>query len=281
MKEETAVKERIYGLIDRMSKRIGLNISRREYPSIRISQDERSNYEETGGTITLNSKDLNSGTMIGEEIGHYLRVKTRKLTFKEPPSKLKYYLRHPFGNELDRVPSNPEYDHIHTSEFFGYIGRRILQEVATKQDSLNFVQSKRDPKEFPRESRLTHQRPYTFAASVDLSQVQDYKAFFSLPDRVVRSRFFRSDPQYDLSKPIQEAKITKRNQQTKRPREKLEALVKIIAPIFLLIAIILLSQKTITGNAINNLNFTGTVPIVVILIIALVFVVAAGIKRKR
>ena len=66
-----------------------------------------------------------------------------------------------------------------------------------------------------------------------------------------------------------------------KPKPKLESILKIIAPIFLLVSIILVSQKTITGNAINNLNFTKTFPIVIILILALVFSVLAGIKRKR
>jgi len=73
--------------------------------------------------------------------------------------------------------------------------------------------------------------------------------------------------------------MAKRNSQSSQP--KLESIVRIIAPIFLIISIFLISQKTITGNAINNLNFSGTIPILVILIIALIFVIVAGIKRKR
>ena len=74
-------------------------------------------------------------------------------------------------------------------------------------------------------------------------------------------------------------KMARRNTETSQPR--LETIVRVIAPIFLILSIFLISKKTITGNAINNLNFSGTVPIVVILIIALIFVIAAGIKGKR
>jgi uncharacterized Tic20 family protein len=82
-----------------------------------------------------------------------------------------------------------------------------------------------------------------------------------------------------MKKKQQEPRTPRRSSQSEKYRP--DSIVKIIAPIFLLLAIILISKKNITGNAVNNLNFTGTIPIVVILIISLVFVIAAGIKRKR
>ena len=278
MKEETAVRERIYGLIDRMSKRIGIEIPRKDYPSVRL-EEGAFEYIRNLNEFAIDPKYIHEGEPLGEELAHFIRDYTKTFEEKKPLSKLRYYLRHPFGNELDRIPSREEGKDIHSDEFFGHLGRRILKEMATEKDNLRFGSKLSPPKEQTRADYLHHARPYKFARQLDLNQISDYSTLFTLPDRVVRSRFFRSDPQYDLSKPIEEAKITRRTPQAERPR--LEGLVRIIAPIFLLVAIILVSQKTITGNAINNLNFTGTVPVVVILIIALVFVVAAGIKRKR
>jgi hypothetical protein len=280
MKEETAIRERIYGLIDRMSKRIGIQVPKGNYPSVKL-EEGAFEYRRNLNEFALDPKYIHEGEPLGEEIAHFIRDYTKTFAVKKPLSRLRYYLRHPFGNELDRIPSREEGKDIHSDEFFGYLGRRILKEIANEKDNLRFGSKLSSPKEQTRADYLHHARPYKFARQTNLSQISDFNTLFSLPDRVVRSRFFRSDPQYDLSKPVKEAKITKRNPQTKRPKEKLESLVRVIAPIFLLLAIILVSQKTITGNAINNLNFTGTVPIVVILIIALVFVVAAGIKRKR
>ena len=283
MKQEEAIKERIYGLIDRMSKRIGVNIPRKNYPAIRIEDVSRPNYESIYNDLTLNHELLNSGTFIGEEIGHFLRVKIKELGLKEPLSKLKYYLKHPFGNELDRVPSTYEKEDIHSNEFFGYLGRRLLHEIATEKDNLKFEKSTKSPNEVPRRSRLEHLRPYRFADQIDLTKISDYRTLFSLPDKEVRSRFFRNDPQYDLTKPIKEAKITKRNSQNlpKTYQSNLEIIVKLISPIFLVASIFLISKKTMTGNAIRLPGYQNTIPIVVILLISLVFLIAIEIKRKK
>lgn len=279
MKEEDAIRERIYGLIDRMSRRVGIEIPREEYPAIRIEDVPRSNYEAVYNEFTLRYDQLNSGTSIGEELGHFLRIKLKKSGSK-PTSKLRYYLKHPFGNELDRVPSTDEKEDIHSNEFFGYLGRRILQEVATEKDGLKFDKSTKSPKEVDRQSRLEHLRPYRFAAAVDLTKISDYRTLFTLPDKEVRSRFFRSNPQYDLDKPIEEARITRRNTEH-ASQPKLETILKIISPIFLIISIILISNKMITGNVIGYQGYINTIPIITILLISLIFFIIIGIKRER
>ncbi len=47
-----------------------------------------------------------------------------------------------------------------------------------------------------REHFLHHYRGYRFADSVDLSRIQNWRTFLSLPDREVRRRFFTDTPDY-------------------------------------------------------------------------------------
>ena len=74
------------------------------------------------------------------------------------------------------------------------------------------------------------------------------------------------------------AKKTKK----KGSKKKFETIVKFISPIFLIVAIILISNKTITGNAINGSSgFVNTIPIITILLISLLFFIVIEIKRRR
>ena len=62
---------------------------------------------------------------------------------------------------------------------------------------------------------------------------------------------------------------------------KLETIVKLIAPIFLILSIFLISQKTITGNAIGNNSYVNTIPVITILLISLIFFIVIERKRKK
>jgi hypothetical protein len=278
MKEETAIRQRIYGLIDRMSKRVGIEIPRENYPAI-ITEKDALEYRNSLNELAIDPRYLNSGESLGEEIAHFIRNYTKTIAGKKPLSRLSYYLRHPRGNELDRVPSQEQKQDVHADEFFGYLGRKILQEIATEEDNLKFGVRTKAPREQTRKDRLEHERPYKFASQLDLSKISDYNSLFTLPDKEVRSRFFRSDPQYNLSKPLEEAKITRRNTQTTQPR--LEAIVRVIAPIFLILSIFLTSRKMITGSVIGYSGFINTIPLITILLISLIFFIIIGIKKKR
>lgn len=67
----------------------------------------------------------------------------------------------------------------------------------------------------------------------------------------------------------------------KNSHKRLESIVKIIAPLFLILSIFLLSQKTITGNVIKGSGFINTTPIITILVISLIFFIIIGLKKKR
>jgi hypothetical protein len=47
-----------------------------------------------------------------------------------------------------------------------------------------------------REDILVHSRGYNFASKVDMSRIHDWKKLFSMPNKEVRRRFFRPDPDY-------------------------------------------------------------------------------------
>jgi hypothetical protein len=61
----------------------------------------------------------------------------------------------------------------------------------------------------------------------------------------------------------------------------LETIVKLIAPIFLIFSIFLVSRKMITGNVIGYTGYINTIPVITILLIALIFFIAIEVKRKR
>lgn len=171
--------------------------------------------------ITVHAKDVrDDGNFpqtfyegLGEELGHFLRAEICR--------------------EVDLPPRLPEGTHGWVrswlvEEFYGYMGRRILQE-ATRGHPLEpilfpsgqcepfiaipelreirkalrrwfsrvrWVPSVRRERRARRKDLLTHARGYHFAQNVDIDSVHDWHAFFSLPEWNVRKRFFREDPDY-------------------------------------------------------------------------------------
>jgi hypothetical protein len=260
MKEDKDAQKRVDYIVDKMSKVIGVQIPKREYPLVILTEDN-SSYNPDLNYIRLRETDKHSGEVIGHELGEFFREKLKQqrkqepLTFKE---KVKSFFR-----------NNPKEDYeaeeTHAHEFFGYLGTRILKELVKERKGVGFGE-KREPIKITREHVLTHARPSRFANQLDFSEIYDFKKLFSLPDREVKHRFFRTDPQYNLNKPVPEAKITKRKPKT------LETIVKLtILPVLMLVFFFFL-EKTITGNiikinsSVNTLYFMPAIIIGIIII---------------
>lgn len=309
---------RIYDLIGRMSKRVGVSISKQEYPAIKLT-NEGTHYNALENTIFLNKKDVNSADFIGEEIGHLLRNHIRGQEYKKIglPEMFKSWL----GIKLAPYRAKREKAEIHTEEFFGYLGRKIIREVIKPNEGFDLkknptgvsredrktlkeyaeswraiedrkrehpdytpqeAKKQRETIEKKREYILQSQRPYEFAEAIDLKKV-NLKKLYALPNQEVRHRFFRVDPQYDLSKPAPEARITKRHH-AKRYESQLETALKLIGTIGLFILFVLsINPINLTGYVINiKDNPTNSESIaIIILIILIIIAILNKFKSKR
>jgi len=101
------IAEDVYSVIDTMKKYMGIEIHKSKYPKIKITGKRGdASYVASTNTIEISSvEDLMSGRVIGEEVGHYMR-------------------------EMCKPENSNE---IQTDEFFGYLGARILYEIAKKK----------------------------------------------------------------------------------------------------------------------------------------------------
>jgi len=212
IEEEREMGEKVRGTISEMTSFLGIKLKIKKYPSIDIVKRYSSAYSSDQNRLIINEKDVGSGDAIGEEVGHFLRNQFRKDSGKKESL---------------------------TSEFFGFLGRRILKEseegkcfswnpdpVGSKSEALALIEkhktkqeeyemyadgSKVDPDGIltpkiaklkaqeeanQRENILIHYRGYESASRFDLSRISNWKKLFSLPDKEVRRRFFRSDPDY-------------------------------------------------------------------------------------
>lgn len=254
-----------------MSQVLEVKIPGREYPLV-VLTNENSFYNADLNYINLRESDKYSGEVIGHELGEFFRERLKQQKKQEPltiKEKIKLFFRY-----NPREENETEETHAH--EFFGYLGTRILQDLVKERKAVKFGE-KRKPIEMSREHILAHARPSRFAAQLDLSKIRDYKALFSLSDNELRYRFFRQDPQYDLSKPASEAKIARRPQKT----EKLESIIKIIPILIIILSLILLIKINITGNAVINNSDNQQIPILVIFIISVIFLLIMRKKRKK
>ena len=230
MKKEKPLreKEHIKDLISRMANEIGIHLSQEDLPKI-THKGNQASYDPLDKTINIPLEYIESGLVLGEEITHFLRdyVQGEKRK-KEQRINLKTYLLNSLGFNPRIKPTPPTKRDRHSEEFFGYLGRRIMKNITTSKDKLQFKNTSYSRKRAmndlkntsKRESVLVHQRPYEFAEAIDLKKI-DYSKLLDLSDKEIRYRFFRQDPQYNLSKPPTEAKVTKRNPSKKTLEAKL------------------------------------------------------------
>lgn len=104
------MQDKVYDIIKEMLSRIGLDIPADQYPKVILTDRVGSSYNPHENVLVVNRKDVNSGDALGEEVSHFIRNFTQ-----------------PKGGEREAV----------TSEFFGYLGRKILKE-SPKSAGLNF-----------------------------------------------------------------------------------------------------------------------------------------------
>jgi len=279
---EREIKEDVYSVIDAMKKELGLSIPKSKYPKIRVTGNRgEASYVGSTNTIEIGSeRELMSGSVIGEEVGHYLRFALK-----------------PKDN-----------DEILTDEFFGYLGARIMYKIAKQKgvekelfplgepdyrlslggnkkiinqrlknlrkgilelhSQYTSEKDKGKKKEIykkgreltdKREDILHHYRGYEFAQGVDLDKIQDYNELYSMPDKEVRRRFFRESKLYDIDKGI------------KKETRKKKGLEGKLAVLFFssLFLSFLFSQNKITGNAIGNNGFFSSPISLIFLVIAI------------
>ena len=216
------VKEIIRKICFLFSQKLGLPITERDLPNVRVNPALNSPavYYPEGQFIELKSIQSFNGDSLAEEIAHFFRDK--------------------FHHEKTEE---------RTHEFFGYLGRRLLYEILpvaekralfltppvyaiTKEVMLEEMRQAKektsesieirikkskayrdgDEKEVERLRRilpklanseysdalshLTHFLGYYYAARVDLSKIKDFRKLFTMPDSEVRRRFFREDQDY-------------------------------------------------------------------------------------
>jgi len=270
------IEKDLYVAIDKMQKYIGLNIPKSQYPKIRINEKEEPSYICSENVIELSSeRDIFSGRTIGEEIGHFFRMKL-----------------------------NPgESDEILTDEFFGYLGARIFYEIAKKKkiekelfpfgepfyikdflgDKKNVVGRLKDlrrrlkdkSKEYETEREderrnkirkeglnlvekrkdiLHHFRGYEFAYRVNLKDV-NLAELYKMPNKEVRKKYFR------------------------REKPGIEKRLAIASGLFL-VASIIIGGTSITGHTLsissNIQNLVGILFFITSLILGYIY-----IKRKN
>lgn len=270
MKRKYDLQRKADGLIKRVATRFGIHLNPGDYVSVSCSKENQAYYSPELNHSQVRQEDRDDGDIIGEEIiGHPLRsilmqyAAQRQLSGEKNSfaGKLKAILGKHYPEKADFKDDDSD-----VSEFFGYIGRKMLEEVARPGDNLKF--KKRKSINVPESYKQHHDAGYQYAAQIDLSKITDFQKFFELPAEEVRARFFRKDPQYDFTAP-----------------KSLESVLRVISPVILISSIFLVSSKIITGNMILNANsqynFSNSIPLVVILLVSLVFVVMSGIRKPK
>jgi hypothetical protein len=192
------------------AKKLDIKLSESDMPFFKIERKRNVSYSQ-GNIIGITPEALDDTGIWGEEIAHNLRKRLR-----------------PGGDEGEERHSAEFFGFLGrrlSAEFFGeeYTPDAKTKEVLTREKVLENLKFQKEQSEIPfqnrmkifhetgklpkaepfeikarelRESHLHHHRPYNFASRVDISRISNWKKLFSMPDREVRMRFFRSDPDY-------------------------------------------------------------------------------------
>ena len=193
---ELEIRNAVFIFIDKFSEKTGLNISREHYPKVNFVPHTRTPHgiiktqipTSHFGGITITEDKMYDKDSYTEEVSHFFRAKFRPNEAKD---------------------KNAE-------EFFGFLGRRILQpnkniELPFKSDAdfqAHILQIDKQINNPATENRiksrmiaeknnaLSHYEGYKYASQVDLSKVHNFKNLYSLPSKEVRRRFFTPKPDY-------------------------------------------------------------------------------------
>jgi hypothetical protein len=218
------------GLINLMFLRnYGIGFKNNEMPYVHVTPliTSLASFDSTDnipGMEFKNKKILSDGNAVGEEFGHSLRHKY--LDKQQPGEKLTdeffgYLGRRLFYDTLgdkdkqayfkQGIPVRSNNDDVKEL-------RRLRKEYLWETSGIDVSEAhilvsnheamNRFHKNLPllygdiarienqRRDILTHSRGYRFASQVDLSQIKDWEKLFSMPDKEVRKRFFRDNPDY-------------------------------------------------------------------------------------
>ncbi len=202
--ENRFVTKKVQILCALFSSKLRLGVPESEFPIAYVSDYLRTEAQYDGADImganTIGFRSIRSfenGEVIGEEISHFFRKCLRP---------------------------KDEKSEVLTNEFFGFLGRKILYELllspaernsffkSPPADNVNRIQALAAISEYFRKKMkaegikpapisdrrdiLQHFRGYKFAERVDLRRIHDWHKLYSLPNREVRMRFFRPDPDY-------------------------------------------------------------------------------------
>lgn len=264
MKKDSEMQKRVDYFLKRIASEYRITLEPHDHPSAHISQGDKVSYAPELNYLHLREEDMDDAEVLGEEaIGHPLRRILRQYALQRELERNKKSfrgrLKATFGKYYSEQADYEE-DDSEVSEFFGYVGRKMLERIAKPEDDLKF-KKKRKPIPVLEKHKPYHQTGYKFAQQIDLDKITDFQEFFSLPSEEIKKRFFTFNPQYDLSKPAVEAK--------ELPKSKEKALENILKLIFipLIIVSVFLAARTITGMVVGINSPTGNFISILTLII--------------
>lgn len=269
MKKDSKIQKRAGYLLKRIASEYRIALKPHNYPSVHISKGDKVYYSPELNYLHLREEDMDDAEVLGEEvIGHPLRRILRQYAVQRELEKNKKSfrgrLKAAFGKHYSEQADYEE-DDPEVSEFFGYIGRKMLERIAKPEDNLKF-KKKRKPIPVPEEHKPYHQTGYRFAQQIDLDKITDFQEFFSLSAEEIKKRFFRFNPRYDFSKPAVGAK--------ELPKNKEKTLENILKLIFLplIIVLVFLAARTITGMVVGINSPTGNfISILTLIILVIVY----------
>ncbi|MFA5174454.1 MAG: hypothetical protein WC438_04710 [Candidatus Pacearchaeota archaeon] len=139
--EDSKLKNKVYDLIKRMSNKTGISIPNRYLPEVKVTKLNSNGYDNLINTIYISKKDLNSGVLLGEEIGHFLRSAGLRIAEDTKKGRLgKLLSQYKFKKGSNLLPNEKfNFKTNYTGEFFGYLGQILLKKVSNPKDNLDFT----------------------------------------------------------------------------------------------------------------------------------------------
>ncbi len=228
IKEERAelelqpVKEKIRYFCLLLSRKLSLPLGEKDFPGVVIDPSLRSVacYVPEGQYIRLKSIRVNNGEDLGEEIAHFFRDKFspgnteertheffgflgRRLLYEllSPAERNSYFLTSPtYPTTKISMAKELRSAREHTDE---KISQQIKRSKAYREGDLaevarlkKILQKQAVSTYADTKDRAVHFFGYYYAARIDLSKIRLWGQLFILPDKEIRRKFFREDPDY-------------------------------------------------------------------------------------
>lgn len=210
-------------LIEAFEKKLGLRL--RTLSVIinpNILEEHQSVAALRGNKLELHPVAVNDGYSIAEEIGHSLRKQLgpkeeeiitqeffgflgRKIAYESLTTQQRKFLRMRkppiFGMETlkEHFKAKKEFTRSAPTKRIGIVGAVMdaIRQISEKgKPNYDATQKARDEARAKLRSYVLHYRGYKYASRVNLSNIPDLRALYSMPNREVRIRFFRQNPLY-------------------------------------------------------------------------------------